>query len=123
MWKRCSGDWGRSERGVISSGWVSSRMPSSVLDPVLSSSEGSGVVKGVVDGVSSSLLVGEEEEPEPEPSSLRWEDVPPVDLDLISMMVLLLKQVHLQNVGAASRPDRLEISWVSRGRYEAKLGW
>lgn len=86
-------------------------MPSPVLGPVLSLSEGSGVVEGVVDGVSSSSLVGEEPEPEPEPSSLRWEDVPPVDLDLISMMVLLLKQVHLQNVGAASRPDRLKFSW------------
>lgn len=108
--KRCWGDWGlRSESGVLPpSGWVSSRRG---VPPLLLLSEGgtSGVVEGVVVEVVVStcpVVVEEEDESEPGPSSL-WEGgVPPppppvVDLDLISMMVLLLKQVHLQNVGAA----------------------
>lgn len=99
-WKRFWGDCGRSVSGVMSEGWaaVASLEVSGVawLSPSSEEDGTSGAVDGVEDGegvsVSSSLVGG---------SSLRWEDEPVDDLDLISMMVLLLKHVHLQNVGAA----------------------
>lgn len=63
VWKRCPGDSGRSEMGVVLSGWVTS---SSSVGAPFSSEEESGAVEGV-DGESSSSLVGEDEPP----SSLR----------------------------------------------------
>jgi hypothetical protein len=64
---------------------------------------------------------------------LRWEedeedpyevdDLTVEDLDLISIIVLFVKHVHLQNVGAAERKRERELSqamlWSGRRRTEA----
>lgn len=63
VWKRCSGDSGRSETGVVSSGWATS---SSLVGAPVSSEEESGGLEGVEGGFSSPFA-GEEEPP----SSLR----------------------------------------------------
>lgn len=68
--------------------------------------ERSGVVKGKAEEeeVSSLSLLLLLLLSEARPSSFKWGgEMPVVDLDLISIIVLLVKHVHLQNVGAARR--------------------
>lgn len=74
------------------------------LSPVVGASSSLSGRSGVAEGVDTEDDEVFSSSFEDGPSSFRWDDDEPLllDLDLISIMVLLLKHVHLQKVGAAA---------------------